>query len=101
MKARIPNQGGQANLMKRILPPEERSVEKINELLDIFLGYYKEHYLDKTVIYEGIIPLLKALKAQGIIVGVVSKGAGASEPIGISEKIHKLHSFIIMYLKEL
>ena len=66
---------GMPNLMERILPSEERSAEKINELLDIFLGYYKEHYLDKTVVYEGIIPLLKALKAQGIIVGVVSNKA--------------------------
>lgn len=66
---------GMPNLMERILPSEERSAEKINELLDIFLGYYKEHYLDKTVVYEGIIPLLKALKAQGIMVGVVSNKA--------------------------
>lgn len=66
---------GMPNLMERILPSEERSAEKINELLDIFLGYYKEHYLDKTVVYEGIIPLLKALKAQGITVGVVSNKA--------------------------
>ena len=66
---------GMPNLMERILPSEERSAEKINELLDIFLGYYKEHYLDKTVVYEGIIPLLNALKAQGITVGVVSNKA--------------------------
>lgn len=66
---------GMKKLIERILPQDERSAATINEVLDIFLGYYGEHYTDKTTVYNGIIPLLNALKSQNIKLAVITNKA--------------------------
>lgn len=58
----------------------ERAVGKKNHpdfdgILTAFKEYYKEHCKDKTAAYEGIMPLLSALKDRGIKTAVVSNKA--------------------------
>ncbi|MBE6021625.1 MAG: HAD family hydrolase [Cellulosilyticum sp.] len=62
-------------LVERSLPKEvkdEANVLKVKEAFDV---YYKEHSLDQTRPYSGILELLDCLKAQGIICSVVTNKA--------------------------
>ncbi len=52
--------------------PENTSEEKLQEMLSDFFGYYNEHYLDKTVIYDGANEMLAALESRGIKLAVCS-----------------------------
>ncbi len=52
--------------------PENTSEEKLQEMLGDFFGYYNEHYLDKTVPYDGVTEMLTALKSRGIKLAVCS-----------------------------
>ncbi len=63
---------GMPNLIERVLP-EDKRVESIHkETLSIFMNHYKEHYVDKTVVYDGINSLIKTLKEKGYKLAVVS-----------------------------
>ena len=52
--------------------PEGTTEEKLQEMLSDFFGYYNEHYLDKTVPYEGINEMLAALHEKGVRLAVCS-----------------------------
>ncbi len=52
--------------------PENTNEEKLQEMLGDFFGYYNEHYLDKTVPYDGVNEMLCALKNRGIKLAVCS-----------------------------
>ena len=52
--------------------PEGTSEEKLQEMLSDFFEYYNEHYLDKTVPYEGINEMLATLRKRGIRLAVCS-----------------------------
>lgn len=62
---------GIADLIRRSVPcgTSEADTEKT---LAIFRGHYAEHSADRTAPYEGILPLLDTLKAQGYGIAVVS-----------------------------
>lgn len=62
---------GVANLIRRATP-EGISDEKCAEVLADFKAYYREHVNDITKPYDGILPLLKALKDAGVKVGINS-----------------------------
>lgn len=62
-------------LVERALPESDRGVERVNEVKAVFDAYYKTHSLDQTKPYEGIIPLLKALKEAGVICCVLTNKA--------------------------
>ncbi len=48
------------------------SEQKVAEILADFLDYYGEHNSDNTMPYEGILPLVSALKEAGYKLGVVT-----------------------------
>jgi len=63
---------GVRKLIERILPEEERTDAQIEQCKAEFVDYYKIHMEDKTSVYEGIIELLKALKARGLKIAVAT-----------------------------
>ena len=57
--------------IERALPnPIEDS--DLNKIVDYFRIYYKDHMLEYTKPYDGIIPMLKELKQKGYKIAVVS-----------------------------
>ncbi len=58
-------------LIARALPPEADDAT-VDALLQDFNAYYAAHCREATAPYEGIVPLLTRLQAQGVHAGVVS-----------------------------
>ncbi|MBE6811565.1 MAG: HAD family hydrolase [Ruminococcaceae bacterium] len=58
-------------LMRRALPADASDVIAV-ECTAILTAYYKEHSLDKTKPYDGIIPLLEKLNRDGILCAVAT-----------------------------
>ncbi len=52
---------GMAKLIERALPENCRNKETIETTLKIFLEHYKQHYVDETLPYDGILDLLEEL----------------------------------------
>ena len=70
------------NLIRRALPEPERTEENILRVRAFFVPYYDAHNCDYTRPYEGIVDLLKALKAEGYQLAVASnKYQAATEKI--------------------
>lgn len=46
--------------------------DELNNIVDYFRGYYKAHMLEFTKPYDGIIEILKELRAKNYKIGVVS-----------------------------
>ncbi|MDE5891406.1 MAG: HAD-IA family hydrolase [Acetatifactor sp.] len=65
---------GIRNLIERAVP-DGLTEEEINRVHQTFSAYYQEHCADKTRPYEGILPLLKRLRAAGCLTAVVSNKA--------------------------
>lgn len=98
---------GVAKLIERAVPAGTDAAG-VKKALDIFTSYYDAHKQDKTAPYPGILDMLTALKAKGLILAVVSnkfdaavKGlmpeyfpgliddaAGEAEAAGIPKKPH-------------
>lgn len=62
---------GVRKLIERAVPGGDRH-PLFEQTLALFRQHYMDHSLDTTHPYEGIMPLLRALKAQGKTVAVVS-----------------------------
>jgi len=58
---------GVVNLMRRALGAEARE-EKIQKALDFFLAHYREHMLDNTLPYPGVITPVDELKGRTLAV---------------------------------
>ena len=65
---------GIRKLIERAAPQGTDSTE-IDRLFGIFNGYYKEHCADNTKPYDGILDMLKKLRANGVKTAVVSNKA--------------------------
>ena len=61
---------GMKNLVFRALPEEKRSEVEVEKANTIMLDYYKDHFADKTRVYDGITKLLLKLKEKGIHIAV-------------------------------
>ena len=61
---------GNRKLMERAIGDNKHV--NIDEILNVFYDYYKEHLLDNTKPYDGIIQTLNILKEQGYKLAVVS-----------------------------
>ena len=61
---------GIKNLVTRSMPEAERYEDNINLTKEFFFEYYKVHYADKTVAYDGIAEMLETLKAKNIKLAV-------------------------------
>ncbi len=86
---------GMKNLMERVLPENHRSEAEILELLGIFLAHYSEHFADKTRPYDGIIPLLGALRQKNIKLGVVTNKADHMAQIIIKSLLGGYFDYIL------
>ena len=62
---------GSYNLVKKA-SPDGLTEEKLLSMVDEFFEFYGEHYLDKTVPYDGVPEMLSALKEKGIALAVCS-----------------------------
>ena len=71
---------GLRNLMLQAVPGGEEN-PVFEELFEFFREYYKEHCNIKTAPYEGVIELMKELKARGVKMAIVSNkiDAGVKE----------------------
>ena len=66
---------GIPKLIERCLPESERSPERIEEVRQVFSGYYNVHFADKTRPYDGIPELFDKLKRSGVRTAVASNKA--------------------------
>lgn len=67
---------GNEVMMKRALPEEKRQDrEYVLKLRQEFYDYYKEHCADVSFLYDGIEELLNELKAEGILIAIVTNKA--------------------------
>ena len=64
---------GMAKLIERALPQDKRDSQTLKTTLDIFMTHYRAHYVDKTMPYDGILPLLDNLRDY--ITAVISNKA--------------------------
>lgn len=62
---------GVAKLIERAVP-QGTTKEEEAEILAKFKSYYDKHSKDKTMPYEGILDMLKTLKANGMKLAIVS-----------------------------
>lgn len=58
-------------LMRRALGPNASEAE-VEEALAYFLGYYREHMLDHTRPYPGVVECLEQLQARGVRMAVLT-----------------------------
>ena len=63
---------GMRKLIERILPLEERNDVRIEQCKAEFVAYYTIHMEDKTVVYPGMMELLKELKDRGLKIAVAT-----------------------------
>ena len=66
-------------LIRRALG-EQATEAEVQEALEYFLEYYREHDLDYTVLYPGVKESLDRLRAAGQADGGADQQAGADEP---------------------
>lgn len=66
---------GIPKLIERALPQDKRDGDTKKLCLDLFMGYYREHYVDTTYAYDGINGLLSDLKTSGMKLVVISNKA--------------------------
>lgn len=59
-------------MLKRALPDELKTDEKVAEIKPDYVEFYDAHQIDTTAPYDGILELLDELKAKGIKLAVVS-----------------------------
>ena len=63
---------GIRRLIEQCIPENKRTEAMLDNCLDDFRTAYSERMMNRTQPYDGILPLLKALKKAGIAVGVLS-----------------------------
>lgn len=56
----------------RLCLPEDFDESRMGEAMDAYYAAYAEHYLDKTAPYPGVSALLAKLRADGILLAVMS-----------------------------
>lgn len=61
---------GAGKLLDRALPPVPP--EEFEELRREMLEHYAEHPADHAFVYEGVLPMLDRLKAEGVRMGILS-----------------------------
>ncbi|MEE0927784.1 MAG: HAD family hydrolase [Acutalibacteraceae bacterium] len=66
---------GIPNLIMRALPEEHKTQEECDQARGRMLDYYKDHYADKSVPYDGVMDMLKTLKDRGIRLAVCTNKA--------------------------
>lgn len=73
---------GVGKLIERMLPEHARTPDICADCRRAFDTYYHDHCMDTTAPYDGILPLLDALAAQGVKTAVLS-----NKPDGFARQI--------------
>jgi phosphoglycolate phosphatase len=68
-------------LIRRVLGPDATEAQ-VQEALEFFLEYYRDHKLDYTVLYPGVRQALDRLREAGVQMAVLT-----NKPVGISRAI--------------
>jgi phosphoglycolate phosphatase len=68
-------------LIRRVLGPDATEAQ-VQEALEFFLEYYRDHKLDYTVLYPGVRQALDRLRDGGVQMAVLT-----NKPVGISRAI--------------
>lgn len=63
---------GVRKLFERALPEGSKTLENINKMVNLFVPYYDANNTVDSAPYEGILPLLDTLQAQGYMLAVAS-----------------------------
>ena len=63
---------GSYEFVKRCLPESKRDDDFVSARLVDYSRFYSKHYMEKTVAYDGMNDVLRALKADGFKLGVLS-----------------------------
>lgn len=58
--------------LMRLSVPNGKENPRFGEMMEAFSAYYEKHCTEKTKPYDGIIPVMKELRAQGVKMAVVS-----------------------------
>lgn len=66
---------GIKNLVIRSLPESARSEKEISECVERMVADYKQNYISKTRLYDGVASLLDALVEKGVKLAVLSNKA--------------------------
>ncbi|MBE6750145.1 MAG: HAD family hydrolase [Ruminococcaceae bacterium] len=66
---------GMPKLIERVLPDNKRDDKTQKEVLELFLSHYAKHFVDETVVYDGIEALLGEISKSGIKTAVISNKA--------------------------
>ena len=66
---------GMPKLIERTVPEENRDADTQKAVLDCFMARYREHYVDKTVVYDGVLELLENLREMDLKLAVISNKA--------------------------
>lgn len=65
--------------------PEGSKEETVSHVHQIFTAYYKDHCMDKTCPYEGVLDLLDELRDEGLTLAVLSNKADYATQVLIKE----------------
>jgi phosphoglycolate phosphatase len=68
-------------LIRRVLG-EEATQEEVDKALEYFLAYYREHMLDNTRLYPGVLESLDRLAAAGVRMAVLT-----NKPVRFSQSL--------------
>lgn len=63
---------GSKNLITQALPSERREEAFINAVHEYYVGYYDEHLLVKTHVYDGLKEVIEKLRFEGRMLAVLS-----------------------------
>ncbi len=85
---------GMQKLIERVLPPENRDEATVKKVFECFWNYYGEHYLDKTVAYDGIHNVIENLKEMGLKVAVISNKADQMAKIVVCKIFGNAFDFV-------
>lgn len=88
---------GAGTLVRRALgDPDDAAL--VEEGVDYFLSYYREHKLDYTYVYPGVLPLLQALREQAeppLLAVLTNKPIGPAraicEGLGLAEGMFRIY----------
>lgn len=86
---------GMQKLIERVLPEENRDSETRTKVFEAFMNYYAQHYLDKTVAYDGIHNVLETLKKDGVKIAVVSNKADKMAQIVVEKIFGDIFDFVV------
>jgi len=86
---------GMPKLIERVLPEGNRDEATHKAVLDCFMAHYREHYVDKTAVYDGVGELLKNLGEMGLNCAVISNKAQEMAVTVVEKLLPKKFCFVL------